>query len=161
MDITHLKNYLKLEWREYISWLYFSVFGVATEIHQKLSYFWQLCYQKFSRLWTTCVKYYLCFTAVTEIYCTIFPARYFRSWNRPTNKRELRQKPQNLEVCLDFLNLLIKCSRAPGNHPESTGWRRAKRQLGGKLVCFPGWAKRTWSSWCHSLTFLIQWTSGV
>lgn len=128
MDITHLKNYLKLEWSEYISWLYFSAIWCSYWDLQKLSYFWQLCYQKFSRVWSTCVKYYWCFTLVTEIYCTSFPARYFRSWNRPTNKENLEAKPQILEVCLDSLIMssggLMKPSRIHGleKSKETAGW---------------------------------------
>lgn len=36
-----------------------------------------------------------------------------------------------------FSDLLIKCSRAVGNHPKSRGWRRAKGPQGWKLICFP------------------------
>lgn len=135
--------------------------GLATQINQRPSYFWYSCYGKFPRLWTTCVKYYLYFTAVTEIYCTIFPARYFWSWNKPTN-RENSGKTSTFGGLPDFLNLLIKCSGAPGNHPKCIGWRRAARRRGGELVLLSSVSKKNMTfSGCHCLkTSLIHWTSG-
>lgn len=78
------------------------------------------------------LTYFCC----TEIYCTSFPATYFRSWNKPTDK-ENSAKPHIWEVCPGFLNLLIRrYSRAGENDPKSVGWR-SRETLGRSSSAFP------------------------
>lgn len=98
---------------------------------------------------------------MTEIYCTNFPARYFRSLNKPTN-RELKQNLRFWRSAQLFWIYLLNAAGLLGIIQNP--WAGEERRHSRVEAHLPSSAstRNTKLSWCHcEKTFPTHWTSGV